>query len=74
MRPRHYTNSVDVQFGPVVNTDDTADLDFNTITGINIRRHKDLITLDYAEEEYIKQPFGSRTESVATVLLIGWEF
>ena len=72
LRPRHYTNSVDVQFGPVVNTDATADLDFNTITGINIRRHKDLITLDYSEQEYIKQPFGSRTESVTPFIVAYW--
>ena len=28
LRPRHYTNSVDLIFGPVVNTDATEDVDF----------------------------------------------
>jgi hypothetical protein len=73
LRPRHYTNSVDLQFGPVVNTDDTADLQFNTITGTNIRRHKDLITLDYSEVSYILQPFGSRTCSVTPFIVAYWK-
>ncbi len=73
LRPRHYTNSVDLQFGPVVNTDATADLQFNTISGTNIRRHKDFITLDYSEVEYIKQPFGSRTVSVTPFIVAYWK-
>ena len=72
LRPRHYTNSVDLQFGPVVNTDATADLQFNTITGTNIRRHKDLITLDYSNVEYITQPFGSRSVSVTPFIVAYW--
>ena len=72
LRPSHYTNAVDLQFGPVVNTDSTADLDFNTITGINIRRNDGLITLDYSQQEYQKQPFGSRTESVTPFIVAYW--
>ena len=72
LRPRHYTNSVDLQFGPVVNTDATADLNFNTIEGTNIRRNKDIITLDYSEESYLSQPFGSRLESVTPFIVAYW--
>ena len=72
LRPKHYTNSVDLQFGPVVNVDDTADVDFSTITGINIRKNNDIITLDYSEQEYSKQPFGSRTESVTPFIVAYW--
>ena len=72
LRPKHYTNSVDLQFGPVVNVDNTADLNFNTITGINIRKNNDIITLDYSEQEYSKQPFGSRTESVTPFIVAYW--
>ena len=28
LRPRHYTTSVDLMFGPVTNTDPTDDLNF----------------------------------------------
>ena len=31
LRPRHYTNAVDLMFGPVTNVDPTADLAFSTI-------------------------------------------
>ena len=72
LRPQHYTNSVDLQFGPVVNVDATEDLKFNTIEGINIRRNSDIITLDYADEEYLKQEFGSRTESVTPFIVAYW--
>ena len=72
MRPRHYTNSVDLTFGPVVNVDATADLNFNTVTGTNIRRNGDVITLDYSEVEYIKQTFASRTESVTPFIIAYW--
>ena len=72
LRPSHYTNSVDLMFGPVVNVDTTEDKSTNTITGVNIRRHGNLITLDYSEQEYIKQKFGSRTESVTPFIVAYW--
>ena len=73
LRPRHYTNSVDLIFGPVVNTDPTADLNFATIEGNNIRKANDVITLDYSEVEYINQPFATRTESVTPFLISFWQ-
>ena len=41
LRPRHYTNAVDLMFGPVTNVDPTADLAFSTIEGLNVRRAND---------------------------------
>jgi hypothetical protein len=73
LRPRHYTNSIDLIFGPVVNADSTADLNFSTVEGNNIRKANDVITLDYSEVEYINQPFATRTESVTPFLISFWQ-
>jgi len=72
LRPRHYTNSVDMILGPVVDTDPATDLNFATIEGNNIRKENDVITLDYAEVEYITQAFATRTESVTPFLISFW--
>ena len=72
LRPRHYTDSVDMIFGPVVDTDPTADLNFNIVEGNNVRKQNDVLTLDYAEVEYIKQNFATRTESVTPFLISFW--
>ena len=60
-------------FGPVTNTDPTDDLAFTTVEGINVRKQSDIITLDYSEVEYIKQNFGTRTESVTPFLISFWQ-
>ena len=73
IRPRHYTNSIDLIFGPVVNVDPTADLNFAVVEGNNIRKANDVITLDYSEVEYINQPFATRTESVTPFLISFWQ-
>ena len=73
LRPKHYTNAVDLIFGPVVDVDPTADLNFATIEGNNIRKANDVITLDYSEVEYINQPFATRTESVTPFLISFWQ-
>ena len=73
LRPKHYTNSIDLIFGPVENTDPTDDLAFSSIEGINVRKSGDIITLDYAELEWLKQPFATRTESVTPFLVNFWK-
>jgi len=72
-RPTHYTNSVDLMFGPVTNTDPTDDLAFTAIEGLNVRKQSDIVTLDYSEVEYIKQSFGTRSESVTPFLISFWQ-
>ncbi len=72
-RPTHYTNSVDLIQGPVVNNDTTADLNFAAIEGNNVRKQSDVITLDYAEVEWLKQSFATRTESVTPFLISFWK-
>ena len=72
LRPRHYTNSVDLIFGPVVDADPTSDPNFASIEGNNVRKENDVLTLDYSEVEFIKQNFATRTESVTPFLISFW--
>ena len=72
LRPRHYTNSVDMILGPVVDRDTTLDSSVAPIEGNNVRKNDDIVTLDYAEVEYIKQAFATRTESVTPFLISFW--
>ena len=72
LRPRHYTNSVDMIFGPVVDTDATDDVNFAAIEGNNVRKQNDVLTLDYSEVEYLSQTFATRTESVTPFLISFW--
>ena len=72
-RPRHYTNSVDLIFGPVVNVDATEDDSTKTIEGINIKRNNDVVTLDYSEVEWLKQNFATRSESVTPFMVSFWQ-
>ena len=72
LRPRHYTNSVDMIFGPVVDTDATDDINFAAIEGNNVRKQNDVLTLDYSEVEYLSQTFATRTESVTPFLISFW--
>ena len=73
LRPRHYTNSVDCISGPVVGRDPSDDLQFSTLEGINVRKNADAITLDYADVEWLKQNFATRSESVTPFLISFWQ-
>ena len=73
LRPAHFTTSLDLMFGPVVNTDTADDLNFTAVEGINVRKKSDIITLDYSEVEYIKQSFATRSESVTPFLISFWQ-
>ena len=72
LRPRHYTNAVNMILGPVVNPDPTSDINFAAFEGNNVRKQSDVITLDYAEVEYLSQTFATRTESVTPFLISFW--
>jgi hypothetical protein len=73
LRPKHYTSSIDLIAGPVENVDPTEDLAFAPIEGINVRKTGDIITLDYAEVEWLKQSFATRSESVTPFLISFWQ-
>jgi len=72
IRPKHYTNAIDLIPGPVVGVDSDEDLNFSQIEGINVRRDSGAITLDYTEIEWLKQSFATRTESVTPFLISFW--
>jgi hypothetical protein len=73
LRPKHYTNSIDLISGPVEDIDPTEDLAFAPIEGINVRKTGDVITLDYAEVEWLSQTFATRSESVTPFLISFWQ-
>jgi len=73
IRPEHYTNSIDLISGPVVGIDPTDDLQFTQPEGINVRKTGNIVTLDYAEVEWIKQVFATRSESVTPFLVSFWQ-
>ena len=53
--------------------DATADLNFTSIEGINVRKSNDIVTLDYAEVEWLSQTFATRTENVTPFLVSFWQ-
>ncbi len=72
-RPLHYTNSVDMIFGPVSNTDQSTDLQFRDITQNNVTKQNDTLTLAYTTVEWLKQHFATRSESVTPFLISFWQ-
>jgi len=73
LRPQHYTNAIDLIQGPVVNVNVGADLSVEQPEGVNVRKSNDVITLDYADVEWLKQSFATRTESVTPFLVSFWQ-
>jgi hypothetical protein len=73
VRPRHYTTSLDLIAGPVVDVDPNRDLAFTQPEGINIKKTGDIITLDYTEVEWLKQTFATRTESITPYIISFWQ-
>jgi len=72
LRPQHYTNSIDLIQGPVDGITTFDDLKFLQPEGINIRKSEDIITLDYADVEWLKQTFATRAESVTPFIISFW--
>ena len=72
-RPRHYTNSVDLIFGPVENVVPNQDLNFAHIQQVNVKKQNDVLTLDYSDVEWLKQTYATRTESVTPFLISFWQ-
>ena len=73
LRPKHFTTSVDLQTGPVVNVDENEDKRTSPIEGINVRKQSDIVSLEHSEEVYIEQSFATRTESVTPFLISFWQ-
>jgi len=73
LRPKHYTNSVDLIFGPVEGVDSTTDFKFNVIDGENISRSNDILTLDYSEVNWLQQTFATRSETITPFTVSFWQ-
>ena len=73
LRPNHFTDSIDLIDGPVVNTDPSQDLLFSRVEGNNVRKNNNILTLNYSELEWLKQPFATRSESVTPFLMNFWQ-
>jgi len=77
LRPGHYTTCLDLIVGSRsfigigTTANPTLDLNFVTdIDGENIRKTGALLTLDYTEEEFVKQIYASRVENVNPYLIV----
>ena len=73
LRPKHHTDSIDLAFGPIIGLSPDTDFEFNLIDGENIRKTNDIITLDYSQVEWLKQPFATRSESVSPFSINYWQ-
>jgi len=73
LRPKHYTTTIDLIQGPVQGINPSVDIAFEPPEGNNIRKTGDLITLDYAEVEWLKQSFATRTENVTPFVISFWQ-
>ena len=73
LRPKHYTNSVDLVFGPVEEIASTTDFKFNVIEGENVARSNDILTLEYAEVDWLQQTFATRSETITPFTVSFWQ-
>ena len=83
LRAAHYTNSLDITSAPVasigstitqfVSSEQNPDLQFTAPTGINIRKNKDIVTLDYSEVVWLAQRYATRTENVTPFVITFWQ-
>ena len=79
LRPTHYTHGLDLLVGseqvigigttanPSADLTEVSDLQSN-----DLKRTGDIVTLNYTETEYIKQPFATRTENINPFAVITW--
>jgi hypothetical protein len=67
-RPKHYTTLTDLTQSQT----GSGDLRFTSPDGTNIRKTNDIVTLDYTDVEWLKQSFGTRTESVTPFIVGFW--
>ncbi len=79
LRPTHYTHGLDLLLGSeqVIGIGTTANpsADLTTVADLqsnDLRRSGDVVTLDYTEDEYIKQSFATRTENINPFAVITW--
>jgi hypothetical protein len=78
LRPSHYTTDIKLQIASndVLNNPlsvSDSDYRYESIIGSNIKRSGDIITLDYTEVSWLRQPFATRTENVTPYFVTLYE-
>ena len=79
LRPTHYTTAFNLQVGNTsiagIGTTTAANQDsrFADLLGTNVTRSGQMVTLDYSEQSWLRQPFATRSESVTPFLVQFWE-
>jgi hypothetical protein len=79
LRPSHYTTALSLQLGTTAisgigtSTDPNEDERFAAIQGTGIKRTGQIVTLDYTEVEFVKNPYATRVESVTPFLVQFWD-
>ena len=80
LRASHYTTQLNLEIGSDaiagLGTTSNTSVDRNflqNITGTNIRRTGDVISLDYTESLWLQQPFATRVENVTPYLVKDYE-
>ena len=79
LRPTHYTTAMNLTVGNTsiagIGTTTAANQDsrFAELLGTNVRRSGQMVTLDYSEQSWLRQPFATRSESVTPFLVQFWE-
>jgi len=75
LRPAHYTTAINLQVGssviPGIGTVTQADADarFTALSGQNVRRTGNVVSLTYDEVAEISQPYATRVENVTPFLI-----
>ena len=79
LRPSHYTTNLKLEAanstisGVGTSTQLNGDKRYAEIFGSNIKRSGDVVTLDYSETSWLRQPFATRTENVTPFFVKLWE-
>ena len=74
LRPRHYTTSIDLINGPISGLNDAAaDFSSPTIEGNNVRKSKDIITLNYQEVAWLEQLNGTSSVKIIEKTSSFWQ-
>lgn len=79
LRPSHYTTNLKLEVGNNTiagigsTVQENNDKKFSDIVGSNIKRSGDVISLDYSDTSWLKQPFATRTENVTPFFVKLWE-
>ena len=79
LRPSHYTTALNMVVGNTTiagigtTTASNQDSRFADVLGQGVRRSGQMITLDFSETSWLRQPFATRSESVTPFLVRFWQ-